>query len=92
MKPWKGQANLEKGQKWLIDSMWRLENSFYNFQEETEQNFEYTNKNINQAFEKISENMQYNDKVETIFDFLKKSNKNNKTTILPKHKRESVLA
>jgi len=72
--------------------MWRLENSFYKFQEETEQNFEYTNKNINQAFEKISDNMQYDEKVETIFDFLKKSKKNNKTTLLTKHKRESILA
>jgi len=64
--------NLEKWQKSLIDSMWRLENSFYKFQEETDQNFEYTNKNIDQAFEKISENMQEKEKVDTIFNFLKK--------------------
>jgi len=85
--------NLEKGQKDIIDSIWKLENSFYKFQEETEQNFEYTNKSINQAFEKISENMEEKEKVDTIFDFLKKQRKKTKLSSFDRNiKKEKIIA
>jgi len=40
--------------------------------------FKYMNENINQAFEKISENMEYQEKVDTVIDILKKNRKNTK--------------
>ncbi|MDQ7009671.1 MAG: hypothetical protein Q9M94_05260 [Candidatus Gracilibacteria bacterium] len=86
-------GNLEKGQIGLQESLNRLENNFIDFKEETGENFEYTNKMINQAFENISENMEQKEKVDTIFNFLKKPKNNIKNTKIKQYnKRESILA
>ncbi len=48
------------------DNISQLKEDFLDFKHETEQNFENTNELINQAFEKISENISYQDKVTEI--------------------------
>ena len=52
--------------------------------------FENVHESLNQAFEKISENMEAKEKVNTIFEILKQTK--NKKTLTSKHKRESILA
>ena len=88
----KGQANLEKGQKTLQESFNRLERNFDKFQEETEQNFKYTNDMINQAFEKISENMEQKEKVDTIFNILKTSRPTKLNSYKRNFKKEELIA
>ena len=54
----------------------KLRDDFYEFKDETNANFEYTNKLIDQAFEKISENIAYQEKVNAIEKILHSRGRN----------------
>lgn len=62
----KWQSELEKWQKWLSADIKRLREDFEDFREETRWEFDVTRKLINQAFERISDNLSYQDKVNEI--------------------------
>ena len=53
----------------------RIDNNNSEIKQEMSEWFEYVNKNINQAFEKISENIEYQDKVDDIVKILKNPRK-----------------
>ncbi len=53
----------------------RIDNNTADIREEMDAWFENVNQSLNQAFEKISENMEQKEKVDTIFNFLNKTKK-----------------
>jgi transcriptional regulator of heat shock response len=71
----------------------RIDNNTADIREEMVQNFDYTNKMLDQAFEKISDDMEEKEKVNTIFDFLKKQkNKTKLSSFNRKIKKEKIIA
>ncbi len=62
----KWQAKLEKWQAKLEYIINELREDFVNFKNETNSNFDYTHKLINQAFQKISDNFEFQDKVDAM--------------------------
>ncbi len=72
----KWQTNLEKWQTGLEKWQTSILSELRDFKQETSDNFEYTQKQIDQAFEKISENMEYEDKVDAVVDMLKANKPN----------------
>ncbi|MDQ7023445.1 MAG: hypothetical protein Q9M97_08140 [Candidatus Gracilibacteria bacterium] len=64
---------MEKNVKELKTTVNRIDNSNIEIKEEMNSGFKYVNDSINQAFEKISENMEYQEKVDTVIDLLKRN-------------------
>ncbi len=61
LEEWQSRLELK-----LETEVSKLREDLFEFKNETEQNFENTNKLINQAFEKISENIPYQEKIKQI--------------------------
>ncbi len=70
----------------------RIDNNTSDIRQEMEQNFEYTNQNLNQAFEKISDNMEQKEKVDSIFHFLNKDKRTSSNSILSKSRNRKIIA
>ena len=69
----------------------RIDNNTADIREEMDQGFENVNSSLNQAFEKISENIEQKEKVDTIFNFLNKT-QNKSSKISQYNRRESLIA
>ncbi len=62
---------IDKRFDWIDRKLTKISDDLLEFKQETSQNFEYTQKQIDQAFEKISDNMEYQDKVDTVVNILR---------------------
>ena len=71
----------------------RIDNNTADIRDNMDKGFENVHENLDQAFWKISENIEQKEKVDTIFNFLNKTqNKNKSSKISQYNRRESLIA